>query len=70
MPRTGPGGLGTAGGQVAAHLRELPVSFEIWNEPDGSWTYAGTAQQYGAMLAAAVLDIHKANPTRLSPTAG
>ena len=61
---------GQLAGQVAAHLREMPVSFEIWNEPDGSWTYAGTPAQYGAMLAAAVLDIHKANPKALVTNGG
>ncbi len=69
-PAQDPAAWGQLAGQVAAHLRELPVSFEIWNEPDGSWTYAGTAQQYGAMLAAAVLDIHKANPNALVTNGG
>ena len=69
-PAQDPAAWGQLAGQVAAHLRELPVSFEIWNEPDGSWTYAGTAQQYGAMLAAAVLDIHKANPDALVTNGG
>jgi hypothetical protein len=69
-PAQDPAAWGQLAGQVAAHLRELPVSFEIWNEPDGSWTYAGTAQQYGAMLAAAVLDIHKANPSALVTNGG
>jgi hypothetical protein len=45
---------------VRSPVRSPPASalrrstFEIWNEPDGSWTFLGTVQQYGALLAAAV----------------
>ena len=69
-PAQDPAAWGQLAAQVAAHLRDMPVSFEIWNEPDGSWTYAGTAQQYGAMLAAAVLDIHRADPKALVTNGG
>ena len=53
---------GALAGQVAQQLRGVPVTFEIWNEPDGSWTYLGTPQQYGQMLAASASAIASADP--------
>lgn len=69
-PAGDPGAWGQLVGDVAAHLRGSPVSFEIWNEPDGAWTFVGAAQQYGAMLAAAVRAIHTANPGAMVTNGG
>jgi hypothetical protein len=61
-PARDPATWGALAGEIATQLRGVPVSFEIWNEPDGAWTFQGTPAQYGALLAAAVLSIHRADP--------
>jgi hypothetical protein len=61
---------GAIAGQVAARLEGVPVSFEIWNEADGSWTFLGSPAQYGALLAAAVRAIHAADPTAIVMNGG
>ena len=61
-PTNDPGAWGALAGQVAARLKGTAVNFEIWNEPDGSWTSFGTPRQYGALLGAAVPAIHTADP--------
>ena len=55
---------------VARHTRGVIDDFEIVNEPDGSWAFLGSAQQYGAMLGAASDAIHTANPAALVATGG
>jgi hypothetical protein len=47
---------------IAAHTRGVIDDFEIVNEPDGTWAFLGSPQQYAAMLAAADRAIHDANP--------
>lgn len=61
-PARDPGTWGALAGEIATRLRGVPVSYEIWNEPDGAWTFQGTPEQYGALLAAAVSAIHRADP--------
>lgn len=61
-PAADPAVWGALVGEVAAQLRQSAVSFEIWNEPDGSWTFSGSPEQYGAMLGAVLLAIHAENP--------
>ena len=69
-PASDPSAWGAIAGQVAARLSGVAVSFEIWNEPDGSWTFLGSPQQYGALLAAAVQSIHAADPAALVTNGG
>jgi hypothetical protein len=40
-------------GEIAARTRGTFAAIEILNEPDGSWSFTGTPQQYGNMLVAA-----------------
>jgi hypothetical protein len=47
---------------IAVHTRGVIDDFEIVNEPDGTWAFLGSPQQYSAMLAAAGRAIHDANP--------
>jgi hypothetical protein len=47
---------------IAAHTRGAIDDFEIVNEPDGTWAFRGSPQQYAAMLAASYRAIHGANP--------
>jgi len=49
-------------GAIARHTRGAIDDFEIVNEPDGSWAFIGSPQQYAAMLTAASDAIHAANP--------
>jgi hypothetical protein len=49
-------------GEIAAHTRGVIDDFEIINEPDGSWAFLGTPEQYAAILSAAHDAIHAANP--------
>ena len=47
---------------IAVHTRGVIDDFEIINEPDGTWAFLGSPDQYAAMLAAATTAIHAANP--------
>jgi len=47
---------------IAAHTRGFIDDFEIVNEPDGTWAFRGSPQQYAGMLAPAYRAIHDANP--------
>lgn len=62
-PPSDPGRWGRLTGLIAARTRGAIESFEIINEPDGSWAFRGTPQQYAAMLAASYDAIHQANPS-------
>ena len=53
---------GRDAGLIAAHTRGVIDYFEIINEPDGSWAFDGTAQQYAQILSACYRAIHAANP--------
>ncbi|MGZ4185467.1 MAG: hypothetical protein ACXVFA_09035 [Solirubrobacteraceae bacterium] len=53
---------GRLAGAVAAHTRGVIDEFEIINEPDGGWSFRGSAQQYAAILAASYDAIHAADP--------
>jgi hypothetical protein len=43
---------------VVRHTRGVIDDFEIVNEPDGSWAFTGTPQQYAGMLATAYAAVH------------
>jgi hypothetical protein len=45
--------FGRLSGEVAAHARDTITRWEIVNEPDGAWAFAGTPEQYARMLRAA-----------------
>ena len=53
---------GQDAGAVAAHTRGVIDDFEIINEPDGGWSFRGTAQQYAGILTASYDAIHAADP--------
>ncbi len=61
-PARDPALWGALAGQIAWRLRGTAVSYEVWNEPDGRWTFVGSAAQYGALLGAAVSAIHAVDP--------
>jgi hypothetical protein len=53
---------GRYAGAIAAHTRGVIDDFEIINEPDGGWSFRGSAQQYAGILAASYDAIHVADP--------
>jgi hypothetical protein len=61
-PPSDPGLWGREAGEIAAHTRGVINDFEIINEPDGSWAFLGTPQQYALVLVSAYDAIHAANP--------
>ena len=61
-PPRNPALWGEEAGAIAAHTRGVINDFEIINEPDGSWAFRGTPQQYAAILTASYQAIHNANP--------
>jgi hypothetical protein len=61
-PPSDPGLWGREAGEIAAYTRGVINDFEIINEPDGSWAFLGTPQQYALVLASAYDAIHAANP--------
>jgi hypothetical protein len=61
-PPFDPRAWGQEAGAVAAHTRGVIDDFEIINEPDGGWSFRGSAQQYAGILAASYDAIHAANP--------
>ncbi len=54
---------GQDAGSIARHTRGAIDCFEIINEPDGSWAFLGTPQQYAGILATSYQAIHAADPT-------
>jgi hypothetical protein len=60
-PPANPTAWGRLAGQIAAHTRGVIDDFEIINEPDGTWAFLGTPEQYAAILAAASAAIHRSN---------
>lgn len=54
---------GQAAGEIAAHTRGVIDDYEIMNEPDGHWSFAGSPHQYANLLAASYDAIHTVNPT-------
>ena len=48
-----PAEFGRLAGEVANRTRDIITHWEIVNEPDGSWAFEGTAEQYARMLRAA-----------------
>jgi hypothetical protein len=45
--------FGRLAGEVAAYARDTITHWEVLNEPDGSWAFQGTPEQYAHMLRAA-----------------
>jgi hypothetical protein len=60
-PPSDPALWGRDAGAIAAHTRGVIDDFEIINEPDGSWAFLGSPQQYAGILAASYDAIHAAN---------
>ena len=48
-----PAAFGRMAGEVAEHAEDTVRDWEILNEPDAAWAFAGTPEQYAAMLSAA-----------------
>ena len=69
-PPTDPARWGHDAGLIAAHTRGTIDYFEIVNEPDGSWAFLGTPEQYAAILQASYDAIHAANPHALVALGG
>jgi hypothetical protein len=67
-PSRGVCGIGDLDGyynEVAAlvqHTRGVIDDFEIVNEPDATWAFSGTPQQYAGMLATAYTAVHANDP--------
>jgi len=61
-PPRDPVGWAQEAAAIAAHTRGAIDDFEIINEPDGTWAFRGSPQQYAGMLAAAYGSIHDADP--------
>src|SRR5579859_4518231 len=47
---------------LVRYTRGVIDDFEVVNEPDGSWAFTGTPQQYAGMLATAYQAIHDNDP--------
>jgi hypothetical protein len=52
-PVTDPAEFGRLAGEIAAHAGSAIDHWEVINEPDGTWAFEGTAQDYAQMLVAA-----------------
>jgi len=61
-PPRDPKAWGRLAGQVAAHARGEIDHWEILNEPDASWAFRGSAQDYARMLSAAYDSIKAVAP--------
>jgi hypothetical protein len=48
-----PASFGQRAGELAEHARDTVRNWEILNEPDATWAFTGTPEQYAAMLSAA-----------------
>jgi hypothetical protein len=48
-------------GAIAAHARGYIDDYELINEPDGSWAWTGTPQQYAWMLSDVYQAVHEAD---------
>ena len=76
VPGNGLCGIGDLNGyynEVAAvvrHTRGVIDDFEVVNEPDGSWAFTGTPQQYAGMLASAYSAVHDNDPAGLVALGG
>jgi hypothetical protein len=51
-PPRDPEEFGRLAGEVAAHARGAIAHWQILNEPDGSWAFEGTPEDYARMLSA------------------
>jgi hypothetical protein len=49
-------------GAIAAHAKGYIDDYELINEPDGSWSWTGTPQQYAWMLSDVNEAVHTADP--------
>ncbi|MGO9955868.1 MAG: hypothetical protein ACLP50_07765 [Solirubrobacteraceae bacterium] len=49
-------------GAIAAHAKGYIDDYELINEPDGSWAWSGTPQQYAWMLSDVHQAVHHADP--------
>ena len=47
---------------VVAHAPDVFRTIEVWNEPDGSWAFDGTPEQYAAMLRATYASVKQRFP--------
>jgi hypothetical protein len=61
-PPADPSAWARDAGRIAAYTRGVINAFEIINEPDGSWAFLGTPQQYAGVLSVSYDAIHTANP--------
>jgi hypothetical protein len=52
-PAADTGEFGRLAGEIAEHARDTIRHWEVLNEPDAEWAFAGTPRQYAAMLSAA-----------------
>ena len=47
---------------VVAHAPDVFRTIEVWNEPDGSWAFDGTPEDYAAMLRATYVSVKQRFP--------
>ena len=62
-PPADPAQWGLQAADVAARYRGVIDHFEIWNEPDGRWAFAGEPEDYGRLLASSYDAIKAAAPS-------
>ena len=49
-------------GAIAAHAKGYIDDYEVINEPDGSWAWTGTPEQYAWMLSDVYQAVHEVDP--------
>jgi len=62
-PPANPAQWGSQAAEVAARYRGVIDTFEIWNEPDGRWAFAGEPEDYARVLASSYDAIKLAAPS-------
>jgi len=62
-PPADPAKWGSQAAEVAGRYRGVIDHFEIWNEPDGRWAFAGEPEDYARLLASSYDAIKAAAPS-------
>jgi hypothetical protein len=60
---TDPARFGEYAARVVARAPDVFKTVEVWNEPDGAWSFEGTPEQYASMLRATYAAVKARFPT-------